>query len=137
MKSFALCSLMVVICVIATSHAAEAQITGPQVLSSAPRKTASLEEILVNRLRATSEDQRAYVREIVKLVDQGKLSRKLILALQRYAVGKNPYFALPIFERVVRVEAAKRRVAVPTIREIVARNGQSAARAISDSRRRF
>ncbi|MCO8122359.1 hypothetical protein NHH03_11485 [Stieleria sp. TO1_6] len=102
--------------------------------TAAQSKQPSLAEYLVNRLRATSTDQRSYVAEIVKLVEEGKLERRLLIALERYARRKSPYFPLPVFERALRVEAAKRGVAVPMIKEIVARNGETAARAVSDSR---
>lgn len=99
-------------------------------------KDASLAEYLVNRLRATTDDQRDYVQQIVKLVEDGKLEKRLILALERYARRKSPYFPLPVYERALRYEAAKRGVTVPTIQEVIARNGVSAARAIRDSRLR-
>lgn len=113
---------------------AQAQITPPAGLSVTQRQEASLTEFLINRLRATSTDQRSYVTEVVRLVDQGRLERRLILALERYAKRKSPYFPLPVFERALKVEATKRGVTVPLIQEIVARNGVSAARAVRDTR---
>ena len=74
------------------------------------------------------------MREVVKLVDEKKLERRLVLALERYARRKNPNFALPVFERALRVEAGKRGVPVPMIIEIVARNGANTARSIRESR---
>ncbi len=114
--------------------AAQTSITNSAIVT--PTQGAALDDYLISRLRATTEDQRYYVREIVKLVDQNKLEKRLVLALERYARRKSPYFPLPVFERALRVEAAKRGVAVPTLKEIVARNGASAARAIRDSRYR-
>lgn len=112
----------------------QAQITPPPGTSITQTQQASLADFLINRLRATSVDQRSYVQEIVRLTDRGQLDRRLLLALERYAKRKNPYFPLPVFERALRVEAAKRGVTVPLIREIVARNGASAAQAVRDSR---
>ncbi|PAY19722.1 hypothetical protein CKO51_09460 [Rhodopirellula sp. SM50] len=112
--------------------AAQTGITNTAIV--APTQGAALDDYLISRLRATTEDQRHYVREIVKLVDQNKLEKRLVLALERYARRKSPYFPLPAYERALRVEAAKRGVAVPTLKEIVARNGASAARAVRDSR---
>ncbi|MDM4015877.1 hypothetical protein [Roseiconus lacunae] len=103
-------------------------------LTPVPSKAPSLEDYLVSRLRATSEDQRSYVHEIVRLIDQRKLDKRLVLALERRARGKNPVFPLPVFERTLRFEAARRRITVPTIQEIVARNGASAVQAVQDSR---
>ncbi len=117
----------------ASSSVTFAQI--PTVPSNvAVTKQASLSEYLVNRLRATTDDQQDYVRQIVKLVEDGKLEKRLVLALERYARRRSPYFPLPIYERALRYEAGKRGVAVPTLQEIVARNGVSAARAVRDSR---
>lgn len=115
---------------------APAQITANSSGQSATMltPTTSLYDFLVNRLRATSTDQRDYVREIVRLVDQKRLEKRLVLALERYARRKSPYFPLPVYERALRVEAAKRGVTVPLIREIVARNGASATQAVRDSR---
>jgi len=118
---------------------AEAQITAPQLVPG-PQSPgsqvgqASLEEFLINRLRATTEGQQSYVREVVKLVDERKLERRIVLALERYARRKSPFFPLPVFERALRFQGARRGVDVPMIKEIVARDGASAARAISDSR---
>lgn len=112
---------------------ADAQIPAPPT-TVVISKDASLSDFLINRLRATTDDQRDYVRKVVKLVEDGKLEKRLVLALERYARRKSPYFPLPIYERALRFEAGKRGVAVPTIEEIVARNGASAAQAIRDSR---
>ncbi|MEM6365991.1 MAG: hypothetical protein AAF745_16300, partial [Planctomycetota bacterium] len=60
-------ALFVGLIALGLSTAAQAQITTPTRLSAVPRKTASLEEYLVNRLRATTIDQKSYVREIVRL----------------------------------------------------------------------
>ena len=123
--------------VLGLSGRCQAQITTPQILSAQPTKRATIEDYLINRLRATTEDQKAYVRTVVQLVDQKRLDLKLVLALQRRARMKMPHFPLPIFEQTIRFEGRKRGVVVPTLREIVARNGASAARAVTDTRSRF
>lgn len=137
MKSFQpmpACLLASLLVLVAFSTEASAQIgLGNGVTVVAPQG-ASLSDFLISRLRATTTDQRDYVREIVKLVEQNKLEKRIVLALERYARRKSPYFPLPVYERALRVEAAKRGVAVPTIQEIVARNGASAAQAVRDSR---
>ena len=115
----------------------EAQITPSQILSAQPSKRATIEDYLINRLRATTEDQKDYVREVLRLVDQRRLELKLVLALQRRARARRPHFPLPLFEQTIRFEGRKRGVVVPTLQEIVARNGASATRAARDSRLRF
>ncbi len=114
------------------SAAAQTGITNSTVV--VPTQGAALDDYLISRLRATTDDQRQYVREIVKLVDQNKLEKRVVLALERYARRKSPYFPLPVYERALRVEGFKRGVTVPTLKEIVARNGASAARTVRDSR---
>ncbi len=132
LKHFLACGLFV----LSLTATAEAQITPPSRLSASPSKTASLEEYLVNRLRATTPDQQSYVREIVRLQEQGRLEKRLLIALERYSRRKSPFLPLVVFERALKIEAGKRRVAVPTLRDVVARNGASAAQSISDSRNR-
>lgn len=102
--------------------------------SAVPNRSIPLSDYLISRLRATTDGQRDYVREIAQLVEKNKLERRLVLALERYARRKNPHIPLPIYERALRVEAAKRGVAVPTIKQVVARNGVTAARAVQDTR---
>ena len=93
-----------------------AQITTPRTLSAEIDPIARLEEQLVNRLRATTVGQQAYIQQVVKLVDQNRLNLQLIVAIERYALRRNPQFALPFFERALRFEAGKRGVVVPSIR---------------------
>ncbi|MEL6106359.1 MAG: hypothetical protein AAFU85_09995 [Planctomycetota bacterium] len=131
--------LLASVLLIATSLCGEcqAQITPAPILSAQPPKRATIEDYLINRLRATTEDQKDYVREILRLVDQRRLDLKLVLALQRRARARRPHFPLPIFEQTIRFEGRKRGVIVPTLQEIVARNGASATQAVRDSRLRF
>lgn len=95
---------------------ANAQITASRTLSTQIDPVARLEEQLVNRLRATTGGQQAYIRQVVKLVDENRLDLQLIVAIERYALRRNPQFALPFFERALRFEAGKRGVVVPSIR---------------------
>ena len=92
------------------------QITSPRVLSSSRSTSATLEEQLMNRLKATRDDQRAYVRHVVALTKAGKLDRKLVVAVERYALRRNPQYPFPFFERALKYEAAKRRVHLPTVK---------------------
>ena len=93
-----------------------AQITTPRILSADIDPTARLEEQLINRLHATTDDQAEYLRHIVKLVEEGKLEARLVVAIERYALRRNPNYAFPYFERALRYEAAKRGVALATLR---------------------
>ena len=92
------------------------QITSPRILSSGRTTTATLEEQLINRLRATRDAQRAYIKHVVDLTNKGKLERKLLVAVERYAVRRNSKYPFPFFERALKYEAAKRHVTLPTVR---------------------
>lgn len=94
---------------------AHGQITVPRKLSSTTRSIATLEELLVNRLRATSDQQKAYIKFILTKVKAGKLDPKLVVALQRKAVARNRNLPFPAFERSLRYEAAKRNLILPPL----------------------
>ncbi len=95
---------------------ATAQITTSRSLSGGGSPVATLDEQLINRLRATTDVQEVYLRYIVKLVDQEKLEPRLVLAIERYARRRNPRYPFPYFERALRYEADKRGVTLPPIR---------------------
>lgn len=96
-------------------NSAQAQITVSRSFSGTAQST--LEEQLINRLRATGLDQQNYLRFVVQKVQQGALDQKLVVAIERYALRRNPEFPFPFFERALRFEATKRRVALPSVRQ--------------------
>lgn len=100
------------------SPSAEAQISGQRQLPGANSLTATLQEQLTNRLRATRQEQRDYIKLVVEKVDDGKLERKLVVAIERYAIRRNPNYPFPYFERALRYEAGKRGVPLPTVRQV-------------------
>tara|TARA_R110002049_G_scaffold27321_2_gene94134 strand:- start:294136 stop:294528 length:393 start_codon:yes stop_codon:yes gene_type:complete len=102
------------------SSTATAQITTPRVIGSSNIRIANLDEQLTNRLRAISVEQRNYIRYIIRQVELKKLDVKLIVAVERYALRKNPEFPFPFFERAIRFEASKRGVSLPTVKEFSA-----------------
>lgn len=108
--------LAVLILALTASPAVVGQITSSRVLSSSRSTSATLEEQLINRLKATRDDQRAYVKHVVALTKSGKLDRKLVVAVERYALRRNSKYPFPFFERALKYEAAKRRVLLPTVR---------------------
>lgn len=93
-----------------------AQITAPRTLSADIDPVALLEEQLINRLHATTEVQRSYLRHVVKMVDEKKLSLELVVAIERYALRRNPRYAFPFFERALRFEASRRGVAIASVK---------------------
>ncbi|TWU04031.1 hypothetical protein [Neorhodopirellula pilleata] len=107
--------IAVALATLATSNVS-AQITAPRTLSADIDPVARLEEQLINRLHATTEVQRSYLRHVVKLVEEKKLSLELVVAIERYSLRRNPRYAFPFFERALRYEASKRGVALASVR---------------------
>ena len=105
------------ITVAAVAGSADAQVTEPRTLSATPPRVATLEEILVNKLRATRNDQKAYIKFLVRQVDNGKLEAKLVLAIGKKAIRRNRYYPFPYFERAMRFEANKREVFLPPVQQ--------------------
>lgn len=93
-----------------------AQITPARSLSGGTGPVATLEEQLINRLRATTDAQAEYIRLVVKLVDEEKLEARLVVAIEQYAIRRNPRFPFPYFERALRYESAKRGVILTPLR---------------------
>ena len=86
-------------------------------------QTATLEDQLINRLRATTADRQAYIRLVVAQVDAGVFDRGRVLALERYAIKKNSTFPFPFFERVMRAEAERVGVFLPPVQLLARSNG--------------
>ena len=103
------------------------QITSPRILSSSRSTSATLEEQLLNRLKATRDDQRAYIKHVVALTKTGKLEQKLVVAVERYALRRNSKYPFPFFERALKYEAAKRRVVLPTVRNFASTRPSASA----------
>ena len=87
---------------------AQAQITDKTAVPATGNRVATLEEQLINQLRATTEDRKAYIRLVVQLVNSGQFEQRYLLAIERYAIRKNSQFPFPYFERAMRFEADKR-----------------------------
>ncbi len=101
-----------------------AQITEPRITTATDNRTATLEEQLINRLRATTDDRKAYIRLIVDHVNAGRIESRLVIAIQRYSIRKNPGFPFPYFERAMRFEAGKRGIDLPPV-ELLAGSASS------------
>jgi hypothetical protein len=99
------------------SQNAWGQITTPRTLSASVDPFATLEEQLINRLRATSLEQRSFLRFVVRQVREGRLQARLVVGIERYALRRKPSFPFPFFERALRFEAAKVGVALPSVRQ--------------------
>lgn len=100
---------------------ATAQVVAPTT-QLAP--VASLSDQLANRLKATTAGRQAFVREVVRRTEIGQLDPRLVLAVQRYAIRRNPEFPFPFFERALRFQAAKLRVTLPEVQTFL-RPGES------------
>lgn len=100
------------------SGSASAQITAPRGFSDGPGSVASLEEQLINRLRATTDQQKGFLRRVSVVVEEGKLEQRLVVAVYRYSLKRNPIYPFPFFERAMRFEARKRGVNLPPVQLI-------------------
>ena len=99
--------------------------SGQIVAPTRGTQTATLEDQLINRLRATSEDRQAYIRIVVAKVDTGEFERGRVLALERYAIKKSPTFPFPYFERVMRAEAKRVGVYLPPVQLLARSNARA------------
>lgn len=98
-----------------TSHA---QI-GSNRAQSGGTQVPTLDEMLVNNLRATLAEQQAFIRNVVQKTEQGQLEKGLVLAVMRYSQRRNERFPFPFFERAMRYQASKQGVALPSVATIV------------------
>jgi hypothetical protein len=100
----------------ALTSPASAQITPPTNSGYRGTQAASLEDQLINRLKATTEDRQAYIRLVVQRVDAGIIDKGRVLAFERYAIRKNPHFPFPFFERAMRAEANRLDIYLPPVK---------------------
>jgi len=99
--------------------------SGQIVAPTRGTKTATLEDQLINRLRATTEDRQAYIRIVVAKVESGDFDRGKVLAMERYAIKKNPSFPFPYFERIMRAEADRVGVYLPPVQLLARSNSRT------------
>lgn len=107
--------------IVLTTHPenANGQITLRRTLSATPDRLATLEERLITRLHATTDQQQAFLKFVVGKVRKDQLEKRLVLAIERYAVKRNSQLPFNYFERALRFEAAKRGVTLPSVRQFV------------------
>ena len=115
MRSFTAIAILVVTQLVLSSRM-EAQIGGT-LSPSTQKRVATLQKQLTNRLRATRNDQRAYINHIAKLVQQGRVDRSLVVALERYALRRSPGYPFPLFERAMKYECGRRGVSLPPVKQ--------------------
>lgn len=78
-----------------------------------PGEVVRLEDQLMNGLRVVTPEQRAYVVQIVTLVDQGKLPRAMVNVVYTWALKRNPKVPLPYFQFMLQALADRRGISVP------------------------
>lgn len=108
-----------VVLFVAVSPHATAQTPSVVPTIDIPNRTTSLFDQLVSRLRATTDERRSFIRFVVRQVAEERLEVQLVVAIERYAIRRNPQFPFPFFERAIRVEALKRGVTLPASRRFV------------------
>jgi hypothetical protein len=92
-----------------------AQITVPLETSTSGVQVATLEQQLINRLKATTEDRQAYIRLVVQKTETGELETARVIGIERYAIRRNPNYPFPYFERAMRHEASKLGIYLPPV----------------------
>lgn len=107
-------SYVILVALLAVGSSAQAQIVAPNTTMSAPY-VSTLQDQLVNGLRATRVEQQAFLKNIVQLHDQKTLDSRLINAVYRWSVRRQPQYPFPYFERAIRIESMKRGVYLPPI----------------------
>lgn len=78
-----------------------------------PGEVVRLEDQLMNGLRVVTPDQRAYVNQIVSLVNQGRIPRAMVNVVYTWALKRNPKVPLPYFQFALQALAERRGVNVP------------------------
>ncbi|WP_153557367.1 hypothetical protein [Roseimaritima sediminicola] len=116
--------LLVAACFAAASGEASGQIVAPQGFTARDH-VASLEDQLINRLRAAEEQQRGYIRRVTAAVRSGQLESRLVVAIYRYSLLRYPQYPFPYFERAMRYEAGKRGVYLPPVQLIATTPGEA------------
>ena len=106
--------LLIGLCLVPVSQAA-AQIVVPATI----QPTVTLRDQLINRLRATTPERQAFIDHVIKQVTEQKLDLRLVIAVERYSIRRNRAFPFPFFERAIRIEAAKRGVALPAVQTFI------------------
>ena len=95
----------------------EAQISITRPASAGIQRTVTLEDQLINRLRATTWEQQAFSRFVTARVREEQLDRGLVLAIERYALKRNRVLPFNYFERAIRFEASRRGIDLPPVQQ--------------------
>jgi len=72
----------------------------------------SLEDQLTTGLKARRPEETEFIEEVARLVDTGKLPRKLVDSTFIWAVRRRQTYPFPAFERALRLQAEKLGVAL-------------------------
>jgi flagellar motor component MotA len=91
------------------------QVAGSRNLAenSRNRGLVSLETQLTRGLRTFQPQQVAFVKNVVQLVGQGKISRAMVNTVYIWALRRKPSVPYPYFEFALRALARKRGVVIP------------------------
>lgn len=98
----------------ATPVAAQIVVPTSSANSTVPGNyVANLDDQMINQLRAFKTDQQAYIRYVTNLVKANQLDARLVVAVYRYSIRRQPTYPFPYFERAMRIEARKRGINLP------------------------
>lgn len=120
-------SIVVAFLTVWLNGSVRAQITVPLDKSTSGVQVATLEQQLINRLKATTEDRQAYIRLVVQKTETGELETARVIGIERYAIRRNPNFPFPYFERAMRHEASKLGIYLPPVQLLAYPGNRTAA----------
>ena len=75
-------------------------------------RKANLQQTLEKGLQARRPEEFAFIREVVDLVEQGRLTDKLVRSTFQWARRRHTY-PMPYFERALRIQARRLGVVIP------------------------
>jgi hypothetical protein len=76
------------------------------------KQSADLQELLTTGLRARSKSDKAYIAKVVKKVEEGDLSEKLVKAVFNRARAQHSRYPLPYFTAILKQVARQRGVTI-------------------------
>lgn len=100
-------ALAAVVAAIATAFAAPAARADDSPRSSGGAEVISLEDQLKTGLRVRRPEEEEFVEEVVRLVNAGRLPRKVVETTYLWAVNRRQTYPFPAFERALRLRAEK------------------------------
>jgi hypothetical protein len=109
MKRFLL--ILIALLVLASTFTPPATVIGGTITTQSGQVNLfALNDLLVKGLKATREDEKLYIAEVVRLVGQKKLPVSLVYASFQYARKRRPDYPFPYFRYSVKTLAKRKNI---------------------------